>query len=218
LTTKHETRRPARVPPVSEAEEILEHQRLRTERSALYASFGYDVDRERDFVIEKARPFGGNILEAGTGKGDFALALAKKGYRLVTFDISEEQRHAARLHLKSFGLDGRVDFRLENGEQLSFADASFDTIFSVNTLHHLRNPSRFIDELLRVLSPGGKLILSDFTEEGMAMMDDIHGRSGEKHEASSVRLSDVGDYLEDKGYALAKGQSRFQVIFIARKK
>jgi hypothetical protein len=50
------------------------------------------------------------------------------------------------------------------------------------------------------MSRGGKLVLSDFTEEGMAMMADIHGRSGEKHEASSVRRSDVGDYLEDSRF------------------
>jgi len=50
------------------------------------------------------------------------------------------------------------------------------------------------------MSRGGKLVLSDFTEEGMAMMADIHGRSGEKHEASSVRLSDVGNYLEDSRF------------------
>ena len=50
------------------------------------------------------------------------------------------------------------------------------------------------------MSRGGNLVLSDFTKEGMAMMDDIHGRSGEKHEASSVRLSDVGDYLEDSRF------------------
>ena len=61
----------------------VNHQRY-LKRKAVYSSFGYDVDKERAFIVAKARPFYGNILEAGTGKGHFALALAKAGYSFIT--------------------------------------------------------------------------------------------------------------------------------------
>ena len=120
--------------------EILESHKKYLERKALYKSLGYDVDKERDFILQQAKPVYGKILEAGTGKGHFALALAKAGYRFVTFDISADEQRFAKLNIAHFGFQAQVDFRIENGERTSFVDGSFDTLFSVNLLHHLRNP------------------------------------------------------------------------------
>lgn len=195
--------------------EVIENHKRYLERKALYKSFGYDIDKERAFIIEKAQPIYGDILEAGTGKGHFALALAKEGYRFTTFDISEEEQKIARLNLKYFGLDRLVDFRIENGEHLSFKDKSFDIIFSVNTFHHLKNPYKVLDELIRLLTFEGKLILSDFTKEGMALMDKIHASEGGKHEVSKTTLSDIEKYLITKGFKVNKVNSKLQEVLIA---
>ncbi len=194
---------------------VIENHKRYLERKALYKSFGYDVDKERVFIIEQAQPLYGEILEAGTGKGHFALALAKEGYRFTTFDISEQEQKFAKLNLKYFGLDHLVDFRIENGESLSFEDKSFDIIFSVNTLHHLINPYKVIDELIRLLTFEGKIILSDFSNEGLALMDKIHANEGNKHEVSKITLSDIGQYLITKGFRISKASSRFQEVLIA---
>ncbi|MDD4980115.1 MAG: class I SAM-dependent methyltransferase [Candidatus Omnitrophica bacterium] len=194
--------------------EVLENHKKYLERKTLYKSFGCDVDQERAFIIEKAQPLYGDILEAGTGKGHFALALAKEGYRFTTFDISKEEQKFARLNLKYFGLDQLVDFRIENGESLSFKDKSFDIIFSINTFHHLVNPYKVLDELIRLLSFEGKLILSDFTKEGMALMDKIHASEGRKHEVSKTTLADIEPYLIKKGFKINKASSKFQGVLI----
>lgn len=195
--------------------EVLENHKRYLARKELYKSFGYDIDKERAFIIDKAQPIYGDILEAGTGKGHFALALAKEGYRFTTFDISEQEQKFARLNLKYFGLDHLVDFRIENGESLSFKDKSFDIIFSINTFHHLVNPYKVLDELIRLLSFEGKLVLSDFTKEGMALMDKIHASEGRTHEISKVALSDIEQYLITKGFRVDKVNSTFQKVLIA---
>jgi ubiquinone/menaquinone biosynthesis C-methylase UbiE len=195
--------------------EVLENHKRYLERKALYKSFGFDIEKERALIIEKAQPVCGEILEAGTGKGHFALELAKAGYHFTTFDISETEQNFARLNLRYFGLDKQVDFRIEDGESLSFEDKSFDVIFSVNTLHHLTNPHKVIDELLRVLSFEGKLVLSDFTQEGLELMDRIHAREGNKHEAGKTTLSEIGRYLIEKGFKINKASSKFQEVLIA---
>ncbi|MBN1392902.1 MAG: hypothetical protein JW947_08885, partial [Sedimentisphaerales bacterium] len=59
--------------------EMLENHQKYSERKKLYMNFGYDIDKERSFVLEQAKPIFGKILEAGTGKGHFAIALAKQG-------------------------------------------------------------------------------------------------------------------------------------------
>ncbi|MDD5255373.1 MAG: class I SAM-dependent methyltransferase [Candidatus Omnitrophica bacterium] len=198
-------------------EGFLENYTRYTERKALYKSFGYDVDSERAFILEKAQPLHGEILEAGTGKGHFALTLAKAGYRFTTFDISETEQAFAKLTLAYFKLDKQVDFRIEDGERLSFKDQSFDSIFSVNTLHHLKNPYRFIDELTRVLSFKGKIILSDFTKEGLQVIDKIHALEGQKHQAGSVTLQDTRHYLEGKKFQTQAHQDTYQEIIVANR-
>jgi len=195
--------------------ELLENHKRYLERKALYSSLGYDVDKERAFILEKVQPLYGDILEAGTGKGHFALELARAGYSFTTFDISETEQAFAKLNLKYFGSDAQVDFRIENGESLSFKDKSFDIIFSVNVLHHLTNPYKVVDELLRVLSFEGKLVLSDFTQEGLVLMDKIHASEGNKHEVSKTTLSDVEQYLIKNSFKITRAQSKFQEVLIA---
>lgn len=196
---------------------VIENHKRYLERKALYQSFGYDIDKERDFIIEKAQPLYGEILEAGTGKGHFALALAKEGYKLTTFDISEEEQGFAKLNLKYFGLDHLVDFCIENGEHLSFKDRSFDVVFSINTIHHFLNPYKVIDELIRVLSFEGKLVLSDFTEKGLEIVDKIHASEGRVHEVNKTTLSNIDKYLINKGFSPEKHRNSFQEVLIARR-
>ena len=195
--------------------EILENHKLYLERKALYKSFGFDIDKERDFIVEKAQPIYGDILEAGTGKGHFALTLAKAGYNFTTFDISETEQAFAKLNLKYFGLETKAVFCIENGENLSFKDESFDIVFAVNVLHHLVNPYKVIDEFIRVLSFKGKIIISDFTKEGLEIIDKMHALEGRTHEAGKTTLSDIKSYLVNKGFTIKEHKSKFQEILIA---
>ncbi len=194
---------------------IIENHKLYLERNKLYKSFGYDMDKERDFILEEAMPLSGKILEAGTGKGHFALALARRGYSFVTFDISAEEQRFAKLNIAHFGFKKQVDFRIENGERTSFTDASFDTVFSVNVLHHLANPYKVADELARILAPGGKLIISDFSKKGFIVMDKIHALEGKTHESGKASLLDVEKYLSKKGFSIRKTKSAYQHVVVA---
>jgi len=195
--------------------QVLENHQRYLERKALYKSFGCDIDREREFIIAKAQPLYGDILEAGTGKGHFALSLAKQGYQFITFDISVEEQNFAKLTLKYYGLDNLVDFKIENGEHLSFADKIFDMVFSVNTLHHLLNPYKVIDEFIRVLSFEGRIVLSDFTIEGFQLMDKIHRSEGDAHQVSKTTMADVENYLISKNFKTEKHKSQFQEVLMA---
>ncbi len=195
--------------------EVLDNYKAYLERKKLYKGFGYDIDKERDFILAEAMPLSGKILEVGTGKGHFALALAKQGYSFVTFDISEEEQRFARLNIAYSGLEKQVDFRIEDGEHTSFSDASFDVVFCINVFHHLANPYQVIDELIRILAPGGKLVISDFSKKGFSVMDKIHALDGKTHESGKVSLSDAEKYLSKKGFSIKKAKSVYQHIVVA---
>ncbi|MBN1353487.1 MAG: class I SAM-dependent methyltransferase [Candidatus Omnitrophica bacterium] len=196
---------------------VLENHKQYVERVKLYQSYGFDIDKERKFVFEKAEPVFGDILEVGTGKGHFTLVLAKEGYRFTSVDISREEQKIAELNLKYFELENFVDFRIEDAEHLSFKDNSFDIIFSVNTVHHLKNQFKVMDELIRIVTFEGKIILSDFSKEGFKMLDKIHSSEGRIHERSRVNLQDIDAYLRQKGFKTEQYSSRFQEILIAYK-
>jgi len=72
--------------------EALANHKIYTERVNFYRSFGYDLEKERDFILDKSLPISGEILEIGTGKGHFALALAKRGYNFTSIDISAQEQ------------------------------------------------------------------------------------------------------------------------------
>lgn len=193
---------------------LLENHKKYLERIIFYKSFGYDIEKERNFIFEKAQPLYGDILEVGTGKGYFTIELAKEGYSFTSVDISDEEQELARLNIKQLGFEKLVDFKIKDAECLSFADSSFDVIFSINTLHHLANPFKVLDELMRVVTLEGKIILSDFTEEGFALISKIHTAEGRRHNSGKITLLKVSDYLSDKGFKIEKHRDKFQEVII----
>lgn len=197
--------------------ELLKNHQCYLERKALFKRFGYDVDKERTFILEHAQPIYGKILEAGTGHGHFALTMAKAGYSFVTFDVSEKALNMAKLNLAYAGFEKQVDFRIENGEHTRFEDQNFDIIFSINVLHHLEHPYQVIDEMLRILSPTGKFILADFNANGFKIMDEVHKFEGETHDRGKAQLTDIKSYLKDKNYLTTSILSNTQEMLIIRK-
>ncbi|MBN2120490.1 MAG: class I SAM-dependent methyltransferase [Candidatus Omnitrophica bacterium] len=196
-------------------EKISENRKAYLEKIKLYMDFGYDIEKERRFILEKSYPLYGEILEVGTGKGHFTLELAKEGNNFISLDVSKQEQDFARQNVESFGLEKFVDFRIEDAEHLSFDDNSFDIIFSINAVHHFINPLKILDELIRIISFEGKIILSDFSKEGLELISKIHAGQGREHKAGGMNLLAMGNYLKDKGFRIERHSSRFQDLLIA---
>lgn len=198
-------------------EELEANNKAYLLRLELYKSYGYDNEKERLFIINSAEPFGGKVLEAGTGKGHLALEIAKKGHELVTYDVDDTNQRYARMNVASAGLSAKVKFLIKSKEKLSFQDKSFDTVFCVNTLHHLQNSAVVLDELLRVLSGSGVLILSDFTQKAFDVMDVIHKNDGNVHEVIGWNMDKAAEYLKNKGCIITETADEYQRVYIIRK-
>lgn len=145
------------------------------------------------------------------------MALTRLGFELVSFDCSEEQLRVARENLKRNGLSHLVRLVKENGESLSFGDGVFDVVFSVNMVHHLKNTYQVLSELIRVLKPGGKLVISDFSSAGLAMMAEVHRLEGDEHEVAPVGLAQVEQFLMEKGFRVTRTGTKFQITLVAIK-
>jgi SAM-dependent methyltransferase len=94
------------------------------------------------------------VLDIACGEGYGAAALQKAGAANVTgVDIAED----VCLHARDrYGLDARVG----SGEHIPLANGSVDVVVSFETIEHIPDPYRFLDECARVLAPEGRLIIS----------------------------------------------------------
>ncbi|MCM8760932.1 MAG: class I SAM-dependent methyltransferase [Candidatus Omnitrophica bacterium] len=198
--------------------EVIDNHTNYLKRLEFYRSFGYDLEGERDFILEKSLPLSGNMLEIGTGKGHFALALAKRGFSFISVDISQDEQEIARLNLRYYGLEKLVTLKIENAEKLSFPDRSFDVIFSINVFHHLYKPEAVLNEMDRLLRPAGKVVLSDFNAKGFEIINACHTAEGRVHDRSRHDLDEAKQYFAHKGFEVSECHSKTQRVLVAQRK
>lgn len=97
---------------------------------------------------------GKRVLDIASGEGYGAAALQKAGAtKVIAVDISKDACHHAH---RKYGLDAR----LGNADQIPLDDKSVDVVVSFETIEHVPDPIRFLDECARVLVPGGRLVIS----------------------------------------------------------
>jgi demethylmenaquinone methyltransferase/2-methoxy-6-polyprenyl-1,4-benzoquinol methylase len=101
-----------------------------------------------------------NILDVGTGTGALAIDLAKQSSaEIVGIDISEEMLSLGRKKIRHLGLDNTITMQLGDAEGLSFDSNVFDAIGIGFGVRNFENLHQGLSELLRVLKPGGQLVI-----------------------------------------------------------
>jgi ubiquinone/menaquinone biosynthesis C-methylase UbiE len=96
---------------------------------------------------------GKRLLEVGCGMGTDLLQFARGGALCTGVDLTPRSVEISSLHFGLYGM--QADFALADGEELPFADESFDVVYSNGVLHHTPDTERAVRELRRVLKPGG---------------------------------------------------------------
>jgi len=96
------------------------------------------------------------VLEIGIGCGSNSQYLAEYASDYTGIDLTEYGTNCTRKRLSSLTLPGKV--LQMDAERLEFEDNSFDFIWSWGVIHHSSNTENIVNEISRVLSPGGKLV------------------------------------------------------------
>ena len=100
---------------------------------------------------------GTRVLDIGCGDAGVVIYLAEHGARAAGIEANEKSLARARVRAEEHGVD--VDLRGARAEGLPFPDASFDLVILDNVLEHVDDPARTLEEIHRVLAPGGILYL-----------------------------------------------------------
>lgn len=108
---------------------------------------------------------GGKVLDVASGVGQFIAALmpALKDYdSFVGIDTHEKALTAAKTKFEN----KPVEFMNMDASAMTFEDESFDTVAIQFSLHHLKDLDKVLEEMLRVLKPGGNFIVSEMYVDG----------------------------------------------------
>jgi SAM-dependent methyltransferase len=133
-------------------EALLEHARD-AEAYARQQAERYRLEPYIPAFAEFGRFRGARVLEVGVGLGADHERFAAAGAELYGVDLTERAIEHTRARLAFSGL--RSELQVADAEALPFPDAHFDLVYSWGVLHHSPSPERALDEVWRVLRPGG---------------------------------------------------------------
>ncbi len=125
------------------------------------------------YTIDQADIRPGNIvLDLAGGTGDLAREFARKvgkGGQVVLADINAAMLKQGRRRLIDAGISGCVNIAQVDAQDLPFADATFDCITMAFGLRNVTDKDAALASMLRVLKPGGKAMILEFSEPNKAI-------------------------------------------------
>lgn len=128
-------------------------------------SLGIDTIWRKRMIAELDPQKHQRILDVATGTADVAIqTILRTGAQHVTgVDLSEGMLAYGRKKVSAAGLDGRIVLEQGDSERLPYADASFDAVTVAFGVRNFENLEKGLAEMRRVLRPGGKLVILEFS-------------------------------------------------------
>ena len=174
-----------------------------------------DADYYRSRILELLPDQVGVCLEPGCGTGILSNKLKDKASRLILVDQSRRMLKAAEQTLVHH--DG-TEFRVGYMEHLPLADEEVDTVVLSMALHHSADPSRVIQEVYRVLRPGGVFVIADLKKHSEEDMRRLFEDFWLGFDVAFLRqeLDQVG--FDELRISEGKGDGRLSCVFVTARK
>ena len=148
-------------------------------------------------VMEFAGHRGEKMLEIGAGMGTDLAQFARHGALVTDLDLSSGHLELAKENLALRGLSG--EFVLHDAETLPFEDNRFDLVYSNGVIHHTPNTRAVVQEMRRVLKPGGHVIVMVYAENSIHYWRNLVWAIGLKElELESHSMGDIMSYAVER--------------------
>ncbi len=172
-----------------------------------------------------------HVLDLASGTCDLAIQMGKKlagTGRLVASDINDSMLKIGQERMTDNGLVKNVEYQLANAETLPFEDNSFDLVTMAFGLRNVTNKDKALSEIHRVLKPGGKCLVLEFskpTEKVLEKLYDFYSFSilpkmgaiiakdedSYRYLAESIRMhpkqEELKSMFDEAGFAITKYQN-----------
>lgn len=139
-------------------------------------SFGVDASWRRALVARLPRG-AQRVLDLACGTGDVALAAAdaRPGLRVIGADFSLPMLRGAQRKVRAGGLAGCISLQAASAEDLPYRGNSFDAVTIAFGIRNVVRRERALGEMLRVLRPGGRALILDFSLPPNALVRAVYG-------------------------------------------
>ena len=145
-----------------------------------------------------------SLLEIGFGNGKFFDKFFSKAasLKITGLDFSETMYNAAKVNNKLSIDSGKLSLHFGSSTAMPFADNSFDKIFCINVIYFWDKPNQHLQEIYRVLKPGGRFYATVRTKESMLRMPFTkYGFTFYETEKWKTQLTDAGlTFLEERTF------------------
>ncbi len=188
----------------AESQPLEQLDRVRTQ-FARQAQVYADTDQARDLramrrLVRVMRPSpDARVLDVACGPGRLTRVFAGRCREAVGIDATDAMLQIARIEAEASGIDN-VRFESGDARQLPYADGSFDVVACRGAFHHFDAPQRVLQEMVRVVVPGGQLLVAD-----MLGNDD----------AQAAQEQDALERLCDPTHVRALSMAAFRELFAA---
>jgi ubiquinone/menaquinone biosynthesis C-methylase UbiE len=157
---------------------------------------------------------GDSVLETSVGTG-LNFKYLPYGAKLSGLDLSPEMLANCQNNLLRWKMD--ADLYLGNAESLPFADASFDVVFTCGGFNFFSDRAKAIREMIRVVKPGGHLMIEDETEEYVKSTYEkspiTRGFYSNREQAVTVPIDLVPPEMEDIRAEMLKEGKFYAITF-----
>jgi len=148
----------------------------------------------------------GRLLDVACGPGVVTAELAPDAGVVVAFDATEPMLDKARARCAKAGFSN-VAFRSGDAENLPFDDAEFDGVVTRLAIHHFAHPQRALDQMFRVLRPGGTAVIVDVVSSENDSESKLHNAIERLRDPSHVRMlpaSELDKSISRAGFQIAE--------------
>lgn len=161
---------------------------------------------------------GPSILDVATGTGDMAIMMTRylSGSKVTGIDISTGMLDVGRQKVSRLKLEDRITLQTGDSEAIHFPDNHFDAATVAFGVRNFENLEKGLREMLRVLKPGGKLVVLEFSQPrtpGVRQVYELYMRLVAPNVAKMASSNrEAYKYLNDSVKAFPEGENFIRIL------
>jgi demethylmenaquinone methyltransferase/2-methoxy-6-polyprenyl-1,4-benzoquinol methylase len=183
-----------------------------------FLSGGIDVYWRKRAIRELNDLKPNTILDVATGTGDLAIMAHKylRPLHIIGIDISEGMLELGRKKIAKLMLNNHIELKTGDSETINFSDGSFDAVTVAFGVRNFENLRKGLSEMLRVLKPGGKLVVLEFSKPSQRAFSGLYNLYMKWVAPSLGKLisknRDAYQYLNDSVKAFPEGKDFVTIL------
>ncbi|MCW3112749.1 MAG: 2-heptaprenyl,4-naphthoquinone methyltransferase MenG [Segetibacter sp.] len=183
-----------------------------------FLSAGIDVSWRKKAIKQLRSLHPQTVLDVATGTGDVAILAHKILHpkKITGIDISEGMLEIGRKKIEKLGLQNGIELLKGDSETINFPDNNFDAITVAFGVRNYQNLEKGLSEMLRVLKPGGKLVVLEFSRPKQLLFKGIYNLYMNSIAPGFGKLiaknKDAYQYLNDSVQRFPEGQQFLDIL------